>query len=68
MEDTVTQAKPQLITKGDFMGAMEIFEAFSNANPDDPAGFHGWAEATFLRFRPMEIWMTKGMIGLTRAR
>ena len=40
MEDTVTQAA-QLITKGDFIGAMEIFEAFSNANPDDPAGFHG---------------------------
>ena len=50
MEDTVTQAA-QLITKGDFIGAMEIFEAFSNANPDDPAGFHGWAEAALFEIQ-----------------
>ena len=49
-EDTVTQAA-QLITKGDFMGAMAIFEGYSNENPSDPAGFHGWAEAALFEIQ-----------------
>ena len=43
-EDVITIAA-QHITKGDFMGAMEIFENHVNENPKDPAGYHGWAEA-----------------------
>ena len=43
-EETITQAA-QMITKGDFMGAMDIFDAYSKDHPSDPAGFHGWAEA-----------------------
>ena len=49
-EATVTQAA-QLITKGDFMGAMAIFEGYSNENPSDPAGFHGWAEAALFEIQ-----------------
>ena len=36
-EDIITIAA-QHITKGDFMGAMEIFENHVNDNPKDPAG------------------------------
>ena len=39
-EDVITIAA-QHITKGDFMGAMEIFENHVNDNPKDPAGYHG---------------------------
>ena len=46
-DDQITQAA-QLIAQGDFMKAMEIFENFIEANPDDPAGYHGWAEAALL--------------------
>jgi len=42
--DLLTQAA-QSITHGDFMGAMGIFEGYIESNPDDPAGYHGWAEA-----------------------
>jgi len=42
--DMVTEAA-QKITQGDFMGAMEIFEGHVASNSDDPAGYHGWAEA-----------------------
>ncbi|HJL54539.1 MAG: hypothetical protein QGF28_06325 [Candidatus Thalassarchaeaceae archaeon] len=42
--DVLTQAA-QSITQGDFMGAMTIFEGHIGASPDDPAGYHGWAEA-----------------------
>ena len=43
-DDQITQAA-QLIAQGDFMEAMKIFENFIESNPDDPAGYHGWAEA-----------------------
>ena len=42
--DPLTKAA-QCITQGDFLSAMGIFEEYVAANPDDPAGFHGWAEA-----------------------
>ena len=42
--DVLTQAA-QSIMQGDFMGAMAIFEGHIGASPDDPAGYHGWAEA-----------------------
>ncbi len=42
--DVLTQAA-QSITQGDFMGAMTIFEGHIGTSPDDPAGYHGWAEA-----------------------
>jgi len=42
--DVLTQAAKS-ITQGDFMGAMEIFEAHIGVSPSDPAGYHGWAEA-----------------------
>ncbi len=42
--DVLTQAA-QSITQGDFMGAMSTFEGYIGTNPDDPAGYHGWAEA-----------------------
>ena len=42
--DVLTQAA-QSITQGDFMGAMAMFEGHIEANPDDPSGYHGWAEA-----------------------
>ena len=43
-DEIVTQAA-QLITGGDFAGAMGVFESYIDSNPDDPAGYHGWAEA-----------------------
>ena len=43
-EDIVTVAAQQ-ITQGDYMGAMATFEEHITNSPDDPAGYHGWAEA-----------------------
>ena len=43
--DPLTKAA-QCITQGDFLSAMGIFEEYVAANPADPAGFHGWAEAS----------------------
>ena len=36
-EEVVTQAA-QLITSGDYAGAMSVFEGYIDSNPDDPAG------------------------------
>ena len=49
-EDLVTRAA-QHITQGDFMGAMGIFESHVEANPDDPAGYHGWAESALFEIQ-----------------
>ncbi len=43
-EDVIIEAA-QLITVGDYMGAMNVFDQYIAANRDDPAGYHGWAEA-----------------------
>ena len=43
-DEIVTQAA-QLITSGDYAGAMGVFEGYIDSNPDAPAGYHGWAEA-----------------------
>ena len=43
-DEVVTQAA-QLITRGDYAGAMTVFDEYIDSNPDDPAGYHGWAEA-----------------------
>ena len=43
-EDIVTVAAQQ-ITQGDYMGAMATFEEHITSSPDDPSGYHGWAEA-----------------------
>ena len=49
-EDLVTRAA-QHITQGDFMGAMTLFESLVDTNPDDPAGYHGWAEAALFEIQ-----------------
>ena len=49
-EDILTNAA-QSITSGNFMGAMEIFESYISANPNDPAGYHGWAEAAMFEIQ-----------------
>ena len=49
-EDLMTRAA-QHITQGDFMGAMGIFEAHVDTNPDDPVGYHGWAEAALFEIQ-----------------
>ena len=49
-EDMVTKAA-QHIMQGDFMEAMGLFESHTEANPDDPAGFHGWAEAALFEIQ-----------------
>ena len=49
-EDLVTSAA-QHITQGDFMGAMALFESLVDTNPDDPAGYHGWAEAALFEIQ-----------------
>ncbi len=43
-EDVIIEAA-QLITVGDYMGAMNVFDQYIAVNRDDPAGYHGWAEA-----------------------
>ena len=49
-DDQITQAA-QLIAQGDFMEAMKIFESFIESNPDNPAGYHGWAEAALFEIQ-----------------
>ena len=33
------------------MSAMQIFESHVDANPDDPAGYHGWAESALFEIQ-----------------
>ena len=49
-EENITEAA-QLITTGDFIAAMAVFERHIEANPDDPAGYHGWAEAALFEIQ-----------------
>lgn len=49
-EDIVTVAAQQ-ITQGDYMGAMATFEEHITKSPDDPAGYHGWAEAALFEIQ-----------------
>ena len=64
-DEIVTQAA-QLITGGDFAGAMGVFESYIDSNSDDPAGYHGWAEAALFDIQENGNLDDKGMIGLTR--
>ena len=58
-EDVITIAA-QHITKGDFMGAMEIFETHVTNNPKDPAGYHGWAESAMFEIQENGNFDEKG--------
>ena len=58
-EDIVTVAAQQ-ITQGDYMGAMATFEEHITGSPDDPSGYHGWAEAALFEIQKMETSMIKG--------
>jgi tetratricopeptide (TPR) repeat protein len=58
-EDVITIAA-QHITKGDFMGAMEIFETHVTNNPKDPAGYHGWAESAMFEIQENGNFDDKG--------
>ena len=49
-EDIVTVAAQQ-ITQGDYMGAMATFEEHITSSPDDPSGYHGWAEAALFEIQ-----------------
>ena len=49
-EDIVTVAAQQ-ITQGDYMAAMATFEEHITNSPDDPAGYHGWAEAALFEIQ-----------------
>ena len=53
-EEVVTQAA-QLITSGDYAGAMSVFEGYIDSNPDDPAGYHGWAEAALFDIQELSL-------------
>ena len=33
------------------MGAMALFDSHVEANPDDPAGYHGWAESALFEIQ-----------------
>ncbi|MCH2428379.1 MAG: hypothetical protein MK168_03490 [Candidatus Thalassarchaeum sp.] len=57
--DLMTQAA-QNITQGDFMGAMAIFEGHIDANPEDPAGYHGWAESALFEIQDNGNFDEKG--------
>ena len=58
-EDAITQAA-QCITPGDFMGAMSIFEDYIKSNPDDPSGYHGWAESALFEIQDNGNFDEKG--------
>ena len=58
-EDAITQAA-QCITQGDFMGAMSIFEDYIKSNPDDPSGYHGWAESALFEIQDNGNFDEKG--------
>ena len=47
---------------------MEIFEAFSNTNPDDPAGFMAGQKPTLFEIQANGNLDDKGNDRLTRAR
>ena len=58
-EDIVTIAA-QHITRGDYMTAMSIFEEHVSSYPDDPAGYHGWAEAAMFEIQENGNFDEKG--------
>ena len=58
-EDVITTAA-QHITKGDFMGAMGIFETHVTNNPKDPAGYQGWAESAMFEIQENGNFDEKG--------
>ena len=58
-EDIITIAA-QHITRGDYMTAMSIFEEHVNSSPDDPAGYHGWAEAAMFEIQENGNFDEKG--------
>ena len=62
MTDDIVTTAAQQITQGDYMGAMSTFEAHISDNPDDPSGYHGWAEAALLKYKRMGTSMKRGMI------
>ena len=51
MTDDIVTTAAQQITQGDYMGAMSTFEAHISNNPDDPSGYHGWAEAALFEIQ-----------------
>lgn len=51
MTDDIVTTAAQQITQGDYMGAMSTFEAHISDNPDDPSGYHGWAEAALFEIQ-----------------
>jgi hypothetical protein len=51
MTDDIVTTAAQQITQGDYMGAMSTFEAHISENPDDPSGYHGWAEAALFEIQ-----------------
>ncbi len=57
--DLMTQAA-QCITQGDYMGAMTIFEGHIKKNPDDPMGYHGWAESALFEIQENGNFDEKG--------
>ena len=57
--DPITQAA-QSIMQQDYMGAMAIFEDYVKANPDDPAGYHGWAESALFEIQENGNFDDKG--------
>ena len=57
--DPITQAA-QSIMQQDYMGAMAIFEDYVKANPDDPAGYHGWAESALCEIQENGNFDDKG--------
>ena len=49
MSEELMQNAGMALGSGNFAEAMELFEQYRNANPDDAAGHYGWAEAAFMR-------------------
>jgi len=50
------------------MGAMALFDSHVEANPDDPAGYHGWAESALFEIQQNGNIDDKGVTASTRDR
>lgn len=49
MSEELMQDAGTALGSGNFADAMELFDKYRIANPDDATGHYGWAEAAFMR-------------------
>ena len=60
VDEELSVKAAQCIMSGDYMGAMENFEAIIEAHGDSPVGYHGWAEAALFEIQANGNFDEKG--------